>query len=402
MKNLKYIFTAGALATLVFSCSPDYPEPQVNKALVAPLAKTNANNARIMVFNALVDLSPDENNPQSRFQIALDGTPLTNFDGTPAVVFSNQFRLDGATVVPLMRKYPSAVTTPIGLAGALEQSSQYVPAAANPGFTAANTAFTNFAAAVPASILNSIEITPAQPERGMFISAGRRDISFLDVEGVSLNALRVNTNLNAGSLTTIFLRGKLGTTSGTDAQGSTTITETIPTPTGAAIRFLNLASDLGEVQLLTADASSPAPFNISRRPMIVFPNAPTNTRYSLDQGKTALQQDSLRATRDSLASRRRYNVLTNTIAATSARQISVERTSDGTAIPGYTQALTFSNYTNIPAGTFLFNFYNLNRRHTAAIVAKNIGFNFVAGGVYTIVLHGSAQEGYKCDIIRMN
>ncbi|MCU0439043.1 MAG: hypothetical protein MUC49_14190 [Raineya sp.] len=401
MKNIKYILSAGVVATLVFSCKPEYPEPQANKALVAPLVKTNANNARIMVFNALVDLSPDENNPQSRFEIVLDGTPLTNFDGTPAVVFSNQFRLDGATVIPLVRKYPSAVATPIGITGALEQSSQYIPVA-NSGFAVSATAFTNFAAAVPASTLNGVELTPAQQERGMFIPAGRRDIAFSDATGTLLGALRVNTNLNAGSLTSVFLRGKLGTTTGSDAQGATTITETIPTPTGAAIRFLNLASDLSEVQLLTADASSPSPFNVSRRPMIVFPNAPTNTRYSLDQGKTPAQQDSLRATRDSLASRRRYNVLTNTISASSARQISVERTSDGTAIPNYTQALTFSNYTNIPAGTFLFNFYNVNRRHTAAIVAKNIGFNFLAGGVYTIVLHGSAQEGYKCDIIRMN
>jgi len=401
MKNLKYILAVGALASLTYSCRPEYPNPQVNKSTVAPLAKTNANNARIMVFNALVDLNPDENNPQSRFQVVLDGTSLTNFDGTPAVVYSNQFRLDGATVVPLVRKFPSNVATPIGLTGALEQSSAYLPAA-NSGFAANATAFTNFAAAVSASVLNGVELVPAQQERGMFIAAGRRDVAFYDAEGVALNALRVNANLNAGSLTTIFLRGKLGTTTGSDAQGVTTVTETIPTPTGAAIRFLNLASDLGEVQLLTANATSPAPYNVAGKPMILFPNAPANTRYSLDQGKTALQQDSLKSTRDSLASRRRYNTLTNTVAASAFPQIRVERTADGTAIPSYTQALTFGSYTNLNAGTFTFNFYNLNRRHAAAVVAKNITFNFVAGGVYTVVLHGSAQEGYKCDIIRMN
>lgn len=402
MKNIKNILMAGSLVALA-ACRPEYPKPQVNQSSLAPLPRTTANNARIMVFNALVDLNPDENNPQSRFQVVVDDTPLTNFDGTPAVVWSRQFTLNGTITTPLIRKYPSNVANPIGIPTMPEQSSQYLPVA-SAGFTAGQTAFTNYVQATAATILNGVETSPAVQERGIFIPAGRRNITFHDAENTPLTALRVNANLNGGSITSIFLRGRLGTTSGTDQQGVTTITEAIPSPStgNAAIRFINLAADLGAVQLLTADASGPGIYNVSRRPLLSYPNPPANTRFTLDQGKTVAQRDSLRFTRDSLFSRRGYNSLSVTVTAAANPQIAIESDPAGVPIPNYSNTLNFATYSNVPAGNYLFNFYNVNRRHLAGILSKNVPFNFVSGGVYTIVLHGTAQTGYKCDIIRMN
>lgn len=411
MKNIKKLVILVGLAAMVYACGrPEYPKPQVNQASIAPLPRTVANNARIMVFNALVDLNADDDNVLGRLRVVVDGEEMENFDGSPAFVWSRQFRLNEAGVVtPLPRKYPMpASNTNINViippaTTPSPQTSQYLPAAAA-GFTAAQTAFTNFAAFTPAVIINNVEVTPAVQERGIFIPAGRRNITFRDRDGNDVaSTMRVNANLNGGSLTSIFLRGRLGTTSGTDQQGVTTVTEpTLPNPTGASIRFLNFASDLGAVQLLTVGTGAPAPYNVDRRPLLSYPAPPANTRFVADQGKTPAQQDSLRYTRDSLMSRRGYNALTATITAAAQPQIAIERTADGTIIPNFSTSLAFTNYSNIPAGNYSFNFFNVNRRHTAAILPTTVPFNFVAGGVYTIVLHGTAQTGYKCDIIRMN
>lgn len=413
MKNIKKLVMLGTLVTLAYACGrPDYPTPQVNQASIAPLPRTVANNARIMVFNALVDLNADDDNTLGRLRVVVDGEEMENFDGSPAFIWSRQFRLNDAGVVtPLIRKYPMpASNTNIGVVippatTPSPQTSQYLPAA-SAGFTAAQTAFTNFAAFTPAAIINNVEVTPAVQERGIFIPAGRRNITFRDREGNDVaSTMRVNTNLNGGSLTSIYLRGRIGTTSGTDQQGVTTVTETIPTPTGAAIRFLNLAPDLGAVQLLTVGTGAPVPYNVARRPLLSYPAPPANTRFRADQGRTPAQQDSLRYTRDSLMSRRAYNALNVTITAAAQPQIAIERTADGALIPNFSNTLNFTNYSNIPAGTFTFNFFTPGRLHTSnegRVLSTNVPFNFVAGGVYTIVLHGTVQTGYKCDIIRMN
>jgi len=413
MKNIQKILLLAGLTALVYACGrPDYPTPQVNQATIAPLPRTSANNARIMVFNALVDLNPDDDNPLGRLRVLVDGEEMENFDGSPAFIWSRQFRVDGSgKVVPLVRKYPMpASNTNINVVippatTPSPQTSQYLPAA-SAGFTAAQTAFTNFAPFVPASIINGVEVTPAQQERGIFIPAGRRNITFNDRNGEPIaSTMRVNTNLNPGSLTSIFLRGRLGTTSGADQQGVTIVTETIPTPTtGAAIRFLNLAPDLGAVQMLTSNATGPSPYNVAFRPMLSYPAPPANTRFRLDQGKTLAQKDSLRFVRDSLMSRRGYNALNATVTASANPAISIERTADGALIPNYSNTLSFTTYSNITAGTYTFNFYVPGRRHlaTGRVLTTNVPFDFVAGGVYTIVLHGTVQTGYKCDIIRMN
>ncbi|MCS6795227.1 MAG: DUF4397 domain-containing protein, partial [Raineya sp.] len=405
----------------MLACRPNYPVPQVNQATIAPLARTNANNARIMVFNALVDLSPDpENSPNYFYTVSVDGQELPNLNGTRGVIFSQNFRLDGTTIVPLSRKYPAAATF-AGIAGAPEQSSSYAGIAFTgtppSGFSTA-TPFTNFAQAVPASVINNVEVTPAQPEVGIFIPGGRRNITFNNALGEPASPnLRVNTNLGAGSLTSIFLRGVIGTNTGSTAEGSTIITETLPaTPASGsmAIRFLNLASDLGDVHLLTANASAPSPMNVDRRPMLAFPSPPAGTRFRADQGKTPAQQDSLRAVRDSLASRSRYiptPTATNpygffsrsyTANNTTLSSIVIERNTDGELIPNYTFSVPVTSYSTRPAGTYTFNFYYPNRRHTTPVLSKNVTFNFASGGIFTIVLHGNATKGYKCDIIRMN
>ncbi|MFN3316214.1 MAG: hypothetical protein ACK40K_05340, partial [Raineya sp.] len=370
---------------------------------------TAANNARIMAFSALIDLNPDENSTNSRFKIAVDGEELENFDGSEGVVWNRQFRLDAnGQVQPLPRKFPLVSRTQnisVVIAPATTpspQTSQYIPAA-NAPFTAAQTAFTNFLPASPATILNGVEVVPAVQERGTFIPAGRRNITFRDREGKDVaSSMRVNANLNGGSLTSIYLRGRLGVTSGADQQGVTTITESIPSPgANAAIRFINLAPDLGEVQMLTAGTSSPAPYNVNRRPLLTYPNPPSGTRFRFDN-LLPTKLDSLRATRDSLMSRRSYNALNATVRASQFSSITIERTSDGAIIPNYSNSLNFTSYTNLPAGTYTFNFYAPRRAHTAGVLANNIPFNFVAGGVYNIILHGTATTGYKCDIIRMN
>ena len=403
MKNIKNLLMLGGLAALAYACGrPEYPTPQVNQTSIAPLPRTVANNARIMVFNALVDLNADDDNALGRLRVVVDGEEMENFDGSPAFIWSRQFRLNDAGVVtPLPRKYPMpASNTNINViippsTTPSPQTSQYLPAA-SAGFTAAQTAFTNFAAFVPASIINNVEVTPAVQERGIFIPAGRRNITFNDREGnVVASTMRVNANLNGGSLTSIYLRGRLGTTSGADQQGVTTITETIPTPAGAAIRFLNLASDLGAVQMLNST---------TKRPLLAYPNPPNNTRFRLDNLPGA-NVDSLQATRDSLMSRRGYNALNTTVRAAQFSSITIERTADATIIPNYSNTLSFTGYTNLTAGTYNFNFYTPSRLHTAnegRILSTNIPFNFLAGGVYTIILHGTAQTGYKCDIVRMN
>lgn len=404
MKNIQKLVMLGGLAAMVYSCGrPEYPKPQVNQSDIASLPRTTANNARIMVFNALVDLNPDENNPLSRLRVVVDGEEMENFDGSPAFIWSRQFRINElGNLVPLRRKYPMPAsntnidviippaTTPS------PQTSQYLPAA-SAGFTAAQTAFTNFSPFVTASIINNVEVTPAQQERGIFIPAGRRNITFNDREGNAIaSTMRVNANLNGGSLTSIYLRGILGTTSGTDQQGVTTITESIPSPgANAAIRFLNLAPDLKEVQLLNAT---------TKRPLLAYPNPPANTRFRFDNQPGA-NVDSLKATRDSLMSRRGYNALNASVRASVFSSITIERTADGAIIPNYSNSLNFASYTNLAAGTITFNFYTPGRLHTAnegRILTTSVPFNFVAGGVYTIVLHGTAQTGYKCDIIRMN
>lgn len=401
MKNIKNLVMLGSMALLAYACGrPEYPTPQVNKASIAPIPRTAANNARIMAFSALIDLNPNENSPNSRFKISVDGDDLENFDGSEGVVWNRQFRLDAnGQVEPLPRKFPLAsktqnikviippATTPS------PQTSQYIPAASAP-FSAAQTAFTSFLQASPATILNNVEVTPAVQERGTFIPAGRRNITFKDTEGKNVaSSMRVNANLNGGSLTSIYLRGRLGTTTGADQQGVTTITENIPSPgANTAIRFINLAPDLGEVHLLRAD---------TRRPMLVYPNPPSGTRFRLDNQPGA-NVDSLKTTRDSLMSRRGYNALNATVRASQFSSITIERTSDGAVIPDYSNSLNFTSYTNLPAGTYTFNFYAPRRAHTAGTLANNIPFNFLAGGVYNIILHGTATTGYKCDIIRMN
>jgi len=413
MKNIQKLIILGGLATIIYSCGrPEYPKPQVNQATIAPLPRTTANNARIMVFNALVDLNPDDDNALGRLRVLVDGEEMENFDGSPAFVWSRQFRVDGSgNVVPLVRKYPMpASSTNINViippaTTPSPQTSQYLPAA-SAGFTATQTAFTNFVPFSPAVILNGVEITPAQQERGIFIPAGRRDITFKDRNGELVpSTIRANTNLNPGSLTSIYLRGRLGTTSGADQQGVTTITESIPSPAGAAVRFLNLAPDLGAVQMLTATNTAPFPYSVTFRPMLSYPAPPANTRFRLDQGKTLAQQDSLRFVRDSLMSRRGYNALNATVTASANPAITIERTVDGTLIPNYSNTLSFTAYSNIPAGNYTFNFYTPNRLHTAnngRVLSTNVNFTFLSGGVYTIVLHGTVQTGYKCDIIRMN
>jgi hypothetical protein len=415
MKNIQKLIMLGGLATIIYSCGrPEYPKPQVNQATIAPLPRTSTNNARIMVFNALVDLNPDDDNALGRLRVLVDGEEMENFDGSPAFVWSRQFRVDGSgNVVPLVRKYPMpASNTNINViippaTTPSPQTSQYLPAA-SAGFTATQTAFTNFAAFVPASIINGVEVTPAQQERGIFIPPGRRDITFKDRNGELVpSTIRANTNLNPGSLTSIFLRGRLGTTSGADEQGVTIVTENISSPTTgfAAIRFLNLAPDLGAVRMLTATNTAPVPYNVAFRPMLSYPDPPANTRFRLDEGKTPFQKDSLRFVRDSLMSRRGYNALNATVTASANPAITIERTVDGTLIPNYSNTLSFTSYRNIPAGVYTFNFYTPNRLHTAnngRVLSTNVPFTFLTGGVYTIVLHGTVQTGYKCDIIRMN
>lgn len=405
MKNIKNLVILGGLATMIYACGrPEYPTPQVNQSSIAPLPRTTANNARIMVFNALIDLNPDDNNPLGRLRVVVDGEELENFDGSPAFVWSRQYVLNSSGVVtPLPRKYPmpasntniSVIIPPATTPS--PQTSQYIPAGSS-GFSASQTAFTNFIAAVPASIINGVEVTPAQQERGIFIPAGRRDITFKDREGNTIaSTMRVNTNLNAGSLTSIYLRGRLGTTSGAEQQGVTTITESIPSPSAgsAAIRFLNFAPDLGAVQLLDAG---------TKKPLLVYPNPPANTRFVLDN-KPGADVNALKANRDSLMSRRAYNTLSVTVRDSQYPYIAIERTADGAVIPNYSNTLSFTSYTNLNAGNYTFNFYSPGKLHTSnqgRVLATNVPFNFLAGGVYTIILHGTAQTGYKCDIVRMN
>lgn len=410
MENLKLIGLTALASIGIFACRPNYPIPQVNQATIAPLARTNTNNARIMAFNALVDFNPDPNTSPNRFfTVSVDGNELFNLNGSKSIMHSNNFILENSTVVPLNRKYPAASAFS-GIAPAQEQSSSYQGLAflGTPptGFSTA-TAFTNFLQASPASIINGVEVRPAIPEVGIFISAGRRDIAFFNAAGEYVPQLRVNTNLNAGSLTSIFLRGIIGTTSGTTAQGATIITETLPTvPAGStAIRFLNFASDLGDVHMLNT---------VTGNPMLVFPNPPAGTRFTADQGATTAQLAELKAKRDSLASRSRYipaptttnpyGIINRTYTsnATNLNFIAIERSTDGQPIPDYTFSVPVTSYSNHPAGPYTFNFYYPNRRHTAPVLTKNVTFNFAAGGIYTIILHGNATKGYKCDIIRMN
>lgn len=419
MKNFKPFGLIALAGASIWACRPNYPIPQVNQATIAPLARTNANNARIMVFNALVDFNPDPiNGPNAFFTILVDGQELPNLNGTKSVIYSNNFYLDASnTVVPLSRKYPQAANF-AGIAGAVEQSSVYEGIAFTgtppPGFNTA-TAFTNFAQAVPANVINGVEVTPAQQEIGIFIPAGRRNITFNNALGEpATTRFRVNTNLNAGSITSIFLRGVTGTTSGTAAEGATIITETLPTiPAGqTAIRFLNFASDLGDVHMLTVGTSAPAPLNVDRRPILAFPNPPSGTRFTADQGATPGDLIILQANRDSLASRSRYipaptaanpyAFINRTYNSNNFSFIAIERNSDGQPIPNYTFSVPVTNYTFRASGTYTFNFFYPNRRHQAPVLSKNVTFNFLAGRAYTVVLHGNSSKGYKCDIIRMN
>ncbi|WP_448529554.1 hypothetical protein [Raineya sp.] len=421
MKNFKLLGLMALAGAGMFACRPNYPVPQVNQATIAPLARTNANNARIMVFNALVDFNPDpDNSPNAFFAINVDGQEIPNLNGTRGLIFSQNFRLEGTNIIPLNRKYPASASF-AGIAGAPEQSSSYAGIAFTgtpPAGIITNSPFTSFAQAVAASVINGVEVVPAQQEVGVFIPGGRRNITFTNALGEQASQLlRVNTNLNAGSLTSIFLRGVLGTTSGATAEGATIITETLPATPAAgstAIRFLNFASDLGDVHLLTANNSGPAPMNVDRRPMLVFPNPPTGTRFIADQGAPPATLDTLRARRDSLASRSRYipaptttnpyGFFTRSYTAnnTSLSFIGIERNTDGEDIPNYTFSVPVTNYSTRPAGAYTFNFYFPNRRHTTPVLSKNVTFNFVSGGIYTIILHGNATKGYKCDIIRMN
>lgn len=418
MKNFKLLGMMALASAGMFACRPNYPVPQVNQATIAPLARTNANNARIMVFNALVDFNPDpDNSPNAFFTINVDGQEIPNLNGTRGLIYSQNFRLEGTNVVPLNRKYPASQTF-AGIAGAPEQSSFYAGIAFTgtpPTGIVTNSPFTSFAQAVAPSIINGVEVVPAQQEVGVFIPGGRRNITFTNALGEQASQLlRVNTNLNAGSLTSIFLRGVLGTTSGATAEGATIITETVPTPPAGntAIRFLNFASDLGDVHLLTANSTNP--IGVDRRPMLVFPSPPTGTRFIADQGASPATLDTLRARRDSLASRSRYipaptatnpyGFFTRSYTAnnTNLSFIGIERNTDGEDIPNFTFSVPVTSYSNRPGGTYTFNFYFPNRRHTTPVLAKNVTFNFAAGGVFTIILHGNATKGYKCDIIRMN
>ncbi|GAB4128361.1 MAG: hypothetical protein OHK0045_18230 [Raineya sp.] len=404
MKNI--VILAG-VAVMFYACNrPEYPTPQVNQASVAPLARTNANNARLMVFNALVNFAPDPNNDANAFfSVSVDGQELPNLNGTRGIMYSSNFTLDaGNNIVVLNRKYPAAANF-TGLAGAAEQSSSYTGLAFTgtppSGFSTA-TAFTNFAQSVPASIINGVEVTPARQEVGVFVPAGRRNVIFNNVLNEPNNNLRVNANFGAGSNTSIFLRGVLGTTSGATAEGATVVTEaTLPSPGGStAIRFLNFASDLGDVQLLTANASNP--FGVDRRPMLAFPNPPSNTRFTSGNAAAVVAQ------RDSLASRSRYvatssqAILSRSYSSNTFPVIAIERSSDGQPIPNYSFSVPVTSFSTRTAGTYTFNFYFPNRSHTTPVLSKNVTFNFTAGGVFTIILHGSATKGYKCDIVRMN
>ncbi len=413
MENLKLIGLTALTSIGIFACRPNYPVPQVNQATIAPLARTNANNARIMVFNALVDFNPDPSTSPNRFfTVSVDGDELPNLNGSRSIMHSNNFILESSTVVPLNRKYPASAIFS-GLPSAEEQSSRYEGLAFSgtppAGFSTA-TAFTNFLQSSPASNINGVEVRPSIPEVGVFIPAGRRDIAFFNAAGEYIPQLRVNTNLNAGSLTSIFLRGVIGTTSGTTAQGATIITETLPTvPSGrTAIRFLNFASDLGDVHLLTTSGT----------PMLTFPTPPSGTRFTADQGATPAELAELKAKRDSLASRSRYipaptstnpyGVINRTYTSntTNLSFIAIERSTDGQPIPNYTFSVPVTGYSIINAGSYTFNFYFPNRRHTTPVLSKNVTFNFLSPpsspNIYTIVLHGNASKGYKCDIIRMN
>ncbi len=433
MKNIKKLVMLGGLAALVYACGrPEYPTPQVNQASIAPLPRTTANNARLMVFNGLADLSPSDDNTMSRLRVVIDGEEMENFDGSPAFVWSRQFRLNDAGVVtPLPRKYPMpASNTNIGViippaTTPSPLTSQYLPAASS-GFMASQTAFTNFAPFVPASIINGVEVTPAQQERGIFISAGRRDIQMFDRNRQSVSTFRWLANLTPGSLNTMILSGKAGTKAGTEAEVFTTITETLPTANGTAttspnarVRFLHFASDLGEVQLLTAGNLSDPP--AAFRPFLRFPQfntdqtrteIPQGTRFRADFANPAAA-DTLRAIRDSIASRRTYRGLTRNVGAASIPlSAGIIETFDGRQVPNYTWALNFTGnnttaYQTVPTGTggvnVVLNVFQVNRRTTAGrILPSNVQFNLLPGGIYTIILHGSAQTGYKLDLIRMN
>ncbi|MDX1903622.1 MAG: DUF4397 domain-containing protein [Thermonemataceae bacterium] len=389
MKNIKNILLASSLIALAFSCRPEYPEPEVNTSSVAPLAKKSSNNTQIAVFNALYDANPEEN-ALSRLLVNVDGVALANLDGKPAYVWSKQFtyKADGITLDPLVRKYPAPSGT-FGAAGAEEQSSTYT---SNP--------FTTFTEAKAASIINGVEVSPAVQETGVFIAAGRRNITFTDKDGNTVSSLlRYNADFAAGKQTSIFLRGRLGETTGTQVMGVTAITESFSTPSSgnASVRFLNLSPDatISEVQLLNAS---------SKAPILKFPSAPSGTQFKADRLKpTAV--DTLKAIRDSVFSLRKYNQLSNTVSASSLAKEAglIETTNDNTLIPNYSWSLNFGDkgFSTITAGSILMNVYAKGKRQTK-LVPKDISFSFASGKVYTVVFHGTYQTGYKLDIIQHN
>jgi len=318
----------------------------------------------------MVDPSDNPNNDLARLLVTIDGVPATG-SGDSIVSTRNAANqtadiTDPATEL-LSRRYPKLSTALTG--------TRY-----GTGYVAITRLFTAFTPAVNANIINGVTITPAVPASGHFIPAGRRVIALTKTDGSVV--FQGSNQFNGSNATnTVFFYGVVGQTSGDDGMRVQLDNIAVPTPTGTAVRFLHLASDLrgtsGEVELRNAATGQVYFFNS-------FPNAPTGTIYD----NTFATADR----RDSLASRRTYGQFTRTI------PMRLLRASDNEPV-GISNINNNPNaFTNRTAATVEFNVYRPGS--TTPLLAENVTYTLDATRSYTLVFHGTAATGYKLDLVQ--